>query len=59
MRTMQKLYLPFCLMEINNKNMETKMWDFVQVVLVCNYKYGKFENHEFKFDKSNAHSFRA
>ena len=35
------------------------MWDFEQVVLVCNYKYRESENLEFKFDKSNAHIFRA
>ena len=35
------------------------MWDFIHVVLVCNYKYGKSENLEFKFDNSNVHSFRA
>jgi hypothetical protein len=35
------------------------MWDFVHVVLVCNYKYDKFENLEFKLDKCNVHSSHA
>jgi hypothetical protein len=35
MRAMQKLYLSFGLMKVNNKKMEPKMWDFVHVMLVC------------------------
>jgi len=56
---MQKLYLSFGLMEINNKKIGAKSVRFyTHVVLVCNYRYGKFENLKLKFDKSNVRSFR-
>ena len=56
---MQKLYLYFGLMEINNKkNWNQSVRFCIHVVLLCNYRYGKFENFKFKFGKSNIHSFR-
>jgi len=60
MRAMQKWYLSFGLMEINNKKkIGAKSVRFcIHVVLVCNYRYGKFENLKFKLDKSNVHCFR-